>query len=75
MVLGGLGGPMNPIPPIKNSWRRPWNSIASILLTVKIGFKLVMSIGNQKIDIPRKCQNQIGIWYFCVKFLGILSIF
>ena len=34
-----------------------------------------MSIGNQKFGIPRKYQNQIGIWYFCVKFLGILLVF
>ena len=34
-----------------------------------------MSIGNQKFDIPRKYQNQIGIWYFCPKFLGIFLVF
>ena len=31
---------------------------------------LVMSIGNTKFGIPRKYQNQIGVWYFCPKFLG-----
>ena len=36
---------------------------------------LAMSIGNKKFGIPRKYQNQIGIWYFCVKFLGILLAF
>ena len=36
---------------------------------------LVMSIGNQKFGIPRKYQNQIGIWYFCPKFLGIFLVF
>ena len=36
---------------------------------------LVMSIGNQKFDIPRKYQYQIGIWYFCPKFLGIFLVF
>ena len=34
-----------------------------------------MSIGNQKIGIPRKYQYQIGIWYFCRKFVGISSVF
>ena len=34
-----------------------------------------MSIGNQKFGIPRKYQNQIGIWYFCPKFLGIFLIY
>ena len=34
-----------------------------------------MSIGNQKFGIPRKYQNQIGIWYFCPKFLGIFLVF
>ena len=37
--------------------------------------KVVMSIGNQKFGIPRKYQYQIGIWYFCLKFLGISSYF
>ena len=37
--------------------------------------RLVMSIGNQKFVIPRKYQNQIGIWYFCPKFLGIFLVF
>ena len=36
---------------------------------------LVMSIGNQKFDIPRKYQYQIGIWYFRPKFLGIFLVF
>ena len=40
-----------------------------------IQYLLVMSIGNQKFGIPRKYQCQIGIWYFCPKFLGILSVF
>ena len=35
----------------------------------------MMSIGNKKIDAPRKYQYQIGIWYFCLKFLGILLVF
>ena len=34
-----------------------------------------MSIGNQKFGIPRKYQNQICIWYFCPKFLGIFLVF
>ena len=34
-----------------------------------------MSIGNQEFGIPRKYQNQIGIWYFCLKFLGIFWVF
>ena len=34
-----------------------------------------MSIGNQKFGIPRKYQNQIGIWYFCPIFLGIFLVF
>ena len=34
-----------------------------------------MSIGNQIFGIPRKYQNEIGIWYFCPKFPGILSVF
>ena len=33
-----------------------------------------MSIGNQNFGIPRKYQNQIGIWYFCPKFLGIFLV-
>ena len=37
--------------------------------------ELVMSIGNQKFGIPRKYQYQIGIWYFCFKFLGIFLVF
>ena len=37
--------------------------------------RLVMSLGNQKFGIPRKYQNQIGIWYFCPKFLGIFLAF
>ena len=36
--------------------------------------ELVMSIGNQKFGIPRKYQSQIGIWYFCPKFLGIFLV-
>ena len=36
---------------------------------------LVMSIGNQEFGIPRKYQNQIGIWYLCPKFLGIFLVF
>ena len=36
---------------------------------------LVMSICNQKFGIPRKYQNQIGIWHFSWYFLGILSEF
>ena len=34
-----------------------------------------MSIGNQKFGIPRKYQYQIGIWHFCLKFLGIFLVF
>ena len=34
-----------------------------------------MSIGNQKFGVPRKYQNQIGLWYFCPKFLGIFLVF
>ena len=34
-----------------------------------------MSIGYQKFCIPRKYQNQIGIWYFYPKFLGIFLVF
>ena len=34
-----------------------------------------MSIGNQKFGIPRKYQNQIGIWYFFPKFIGIFLVF
>ena len=36
---------------------------------------LVMSIGNQEFGIPRKYQYQIGIWYLCLKFLGIFLVF
>ena len=36
---------------------------------------LVISIGNQKFGIPRKSQNQIGIWFFDSKFVGIFLIF
>ena len=36
---------------------------------------LVMSIGYQKFGIPRKYQNQFGIWYFCLKCLGIFWVF
>ena len=39
------------------------------------GTALVMSIGNQKFGIPRKYQNQIGIWFFYPKFLGIFLVF
>ena len=38
-------------------------------------YLLVMSIGNQKFGIPRKYQNQIGIWFFYPKFLGIFLVF
>ena len=34
-----------------------------------------MSIGNQKLGIPRKYQYQIGTWYFCPKILGIFLVF
>ena len=37
--------------------------------------KVVMSIGNQEFGIPRKYQYQIGIWYLCPKFRGILLVF
>ena len=37
--------------------------------------ELMMPIGNQKFCIPRKYQFQIGIWYFCPKFLGIFLVF
>ena len=37
--------------------------------------KLVMSIVNQKFGLPRKYQYQIGIWYFCPRFLGIYLVF
>ena len=36
---------------------------------------LVMPISDQKFGIPRKYQYQIGIWYFCPKFLGIFLVF
>ena len=36
---------------------------------------LVMSIGSQKFGILRKYQYQIGIWYLCLKFLGIFWVF
>ena len=39
------------------------------------GWRLVMSIGNQEFGIPRKYQYQIGIWYLCLKFLGIFLVF
>ena len=35
----------------------------------------MVPIGEQKFDIPRKYQNQIGIWYFCPKFLSIFLVF
>ena len=34
-----------------------------------------MSIGNQEFGIPRKYQYQIGVWYLCLKFLGIFLVF
>ena len=34
-----------------------------------------MPVGNHKFGIPRKYQYQIGIWYFCPKFLGIFLVF
>ena len=34
-----------------------------------------MSIGNKNFGKPRKYQNQIGIWYFCPKFIGIFLVF
>ena len=34
-----------------------------------------MSISNQQFGIQRKYSNQIGIWYFCPKFLGIFLVF
>ena len=34
-----------------------------------------MSIGNQKFGTPRKYKNQIDIWYFCPKYLGIFLLF
>ena len=34
-----------------------------------------MSIGYQKFGIPRKYQYQIGIWYFCLTFLGFFLVF
>ena len=39
------------------------------------GLGIVVSIGNKKFGIPRKYQYQIGIWYFCPKFLGIFLVF
>ena len=39
------------------------------------GYSVVMPIGNQKFGIPRKYQYQIGIWFFCSKFLGIFLVF
>ena len=36
---------------------------------------VVMSIGIQEFGIPRKYQNQIGIWYFCLKVLDIFLVF
>ena len=47
----------------------------STVRTLLIHCPLVMSIGNQKFGISRKYQNQIGIWYFCPKFLGIFLVF
>ena len=38
-------------------------------------YVLVMSIGNQIFGIPRNYQNEIGIWYFCPKFLCIFLVF
>ena len=35
----------------------------------------MMSMGNQKFGIPRKYQDQIGIWYFCPEFLDIFLVF
>ena len=37
--------------------------------------ELVMLIGNQEFGIPGKYQYQIGIWYLCLKFLGIFLVF
>ena len=34
-----------------------------------------MPIGNKKFGIQRKYQYQIGIWYFCLNFLGIFLVF
>ena len=48
---------------------------AQYLLCIGTGYWLVMPICNQKFGIPRKYQNQIGIWYFCPKFLGIFLAF
>ena len=35
----------------------------------------MMSIGNQEFGLPRKYQYQIGIWYLCLKLLGIFLVF
>ena len=36
---------------------------------------VVMSVGDQEFGIPRKYQYQIGIWYLCLRFLGICLVF
>ena len=50
-------------------------SVSSRVADSSTGSELVMSIGNQKFGMPRKYHNQIGIWYFCPKFLGIFWYF
>ena len=47
----------------------------SNFLMLCTAFTLVMSIGYQEFGIPRKYQYQIGIWYLCLKFLGIFLVF
>ena len=44
-------------------------------VAIRHQYRLVMSIGNQEFGIPRKYQYQIGIWYLCLKFLGIFLVF
>ena len=64
-----------------NHWYLYWPPNASdiapgeILRQVSESLLLVMSFGNQKFGIPRKYQHQIGILYFCSKFLGIFFVF
>ena len=53
----------------------PQKSEAAASVATAGRMELVMSIGNQKFGIPRKYQYQIGVWYFCPKFLGIFLVF
>ena len=59
------------------SWpvHQPWGLVRLEHCSTLQRLVLVMSIGNKKFGIPRKYQYQIGIWYFCSKFLGIFWVF